>query len=1078
MAELNVQQQNLIKELKQTYPELRSYSDEQILTIYNQQLANVQLTEAERISIMSGRNGVSNDSVGLQVETTQAVELTKEQENELLSALTKRINDVTANTKKAEEENGFLGKAWNWAKNTALLDWCTDSTNDIKKAQEADLKVLESGNIKEAFKQITGLDYTVENVNKFLNNEIQTTSEQALNGYKEGQDMASDVIADIFSGIAAVGIYTAAVAAAPFSGGASIAVGIAAATASGAAIKTGIKYADTVSSEKEYTSDNLKRDLATGAFSGVLAPITGGMGGAVGKTVATKMGVQAVKVVGKEVADTVVETGIKQGIKTALTNPTGYEYVGGTLLKRSLAFGAEMATDGAIGGAVDNAFRTAYDGGSLEDVGNATVQGFVGGAIMSPIIGGGMKFAGKGAQKIFGKDNVHIDADGKRVLVTEDGSVIKYDDNPSAQAKAEAIADLAGFVQELPPANSTSVNPNPTSLRPVSQWRTKSGKKIDFNPKALKNVQGFKPDATLKGSNIRKVAHNWGSTTMTLSQILDFKSPQRTLVKKAIRFDDLQIDKYLMEIDTPFVKSNKETAKKIFKRIMESNHKGGEGCFYQFTDNELLDVLKNINEKNINLLESMLDANTDECFAFSGDVFANILSTLSKYENETAKNVVNLIGGGSFITRDIKAIEKLATLTEKFPEEVAILSSDFSPQNIDYFFESDWESTEALIEQLSKSSATQKELIKTIRSTTSPIGSVNNRILKEILNLGDNYTHKQLLTICKNYQNAYGPQLSQDFERLRNIVGKELSFDATSVYNKKASPTSEEAFIYARSLGVSETDSRLWGNSEVGRSLVHFLDFIAAVNPENPVSSIKKEFIEATIKQIKRGNKDELKEILKMQSVLPYFTKENFEIYKSKNKHESLEATLNHFMKSLENEIVAVECAPVCSFVNKLTGKKIYEHELFMMGSDALALPNLKETDIANGIKKLQDLNLLTDDSNLLTMLAKMEDLNNIELTPEIKDFAQVLLKNKNIEEGSLIELLGSVQGSTSEIRTAKIDFIKKLFDNKKVNQQDIPKIIKNLSIEDSEILQKQIASLMELKPKNSWPIYDRSRTY
>ena len=351
MAELNVQQQNLIKELKQTYPELRSYSDEQILTIYNQQLSNVQLTEAERISIMSGRNGVSNDGVGLQVETTKAVELTKEQENELLSALTKRINDVTAKTQKAEEENGFLGKAWNWAKNTPLLDWCTDSTNDIKKAQQADLKALESGNIKEAFKQITGLDYTVENVNKFLNNEIQTTSEQALNGYKEGQDMASDVVADIFSGIAAVGIYTAAVALAPVSGGASIAVGIAAATASGAAIKTGIKFADTVSSEREYSSDNLKRDLATGAFSGVLAPITGGMGGAVGKTVATKMGVQAVKQVGKEVADTVVESSIKQGIKTALTNPTGYEYVGGTLLKRSLAFGAEMATDGAIGGA-------------------------------------------------------------------------------------------------------------------------------------------------------------------------------------------------------------------------------------------------------------------------------------------------------------------------------------------------------------------------------------------------------------------------------------------------------------------------------------------------------------------------------------------------------------------------------------------------------------------------------------------------------------------------------------------------------------------------------------------------------
>ena len=58
-----------------------------------------------------------------------------------------------------------------------------------------------------------------------MNGEITTKSEQALNGYKEGQDMAVDVIGDMVSGIAAVGIYSLAVAAAPFSGGASIAAG-------------------------------------------------------------------------------------------------------------------------------------------------------------------------------------------------------------------------------------------------------------------------------------------------------------------------------------------------------------------------------------------------------------------------------------------------------------------------------------------------------------------------------------------------------------------------------------------------------------------------------------------------------------------------------------------------------------------------------------------------------------------------------------------------------------------------------------------------------------------------------------
>lgn len=59
-----------------------------------------------------------------------------------------------------------------------------------------------------------------------------------------------------------------------------------------------------------------------------------------------------------------------------------------------------MATDGALGGAVDNAFRTAYDGGGVNEVLEAGAEGFIGGAIMSPMIGGGMKAVGKAGHKI------------------------------------------------------------------------------------------------------------------------------------------------------------------------------------------------------------------------------------------------------------------------------------------------------------------------------------------------------------------------------------------------------------------------------------------------------------------------------------------------------------------------------------------------------------------------------------------------------------------------------------------------------------------------------------------------------
>ena len=262
MAELNVQQKNIANQLRQLYPELKSYSDEQILSLYNQQLNDIQLSEAEKISIMSDKNKVGNDGMGLRLENSQR-SVSKEQESQLKSALTARFNAVSTNVKKAEDSNGFLGSMWSGFKN---LTGIGDSSDKVREQQKADLEALENGNIAEAFKNITGLDYTVENVNKFLNNEVQTKSETALNGYTEGQEMASDVIADMVSGIAAVGIYTAAVAAAPFTGGASIAVGVVAAGASAAAIKTGIKYADAKSGGREYTADNLKKDLATGAF--------------------------------------------------------------------------------------------------------------------------------------------------------------------------------------------------------------------------------------------------------------------------------------------------------------------------------------------------------------------------------------------------------------------------------------------------------------------------------------------------------------------------------------------------------------------------------------------------------------------------------------------------------------------------------------------------------------------------------------------------------------------------------------------------------------------------------------------
>lgn len=334
-----------------------------------------------------------------------------------------RLNNDEKRLNKTKKEQGFIGSSWDWIKNKTGIG---DGSDKAQKQIDEERKLLNQIKISKIskidFKEVTGLDYSKENLEKFIRGELSQAAAK-IDGYKEGQEMAADVAGDMVSGIAAVGIYTSAVIAAPFTGGTSIVAGAAAATVSGALIKSGVKALDTVGTDKKYTLQNFHHDALTGGFSGLIAPLTGGIGGAVGKTVATKLGIQTVKQVGKEVAEEIVEQGvkdgIKQGLKTALTNPTGYEYVGGNFLKRSTPLAVEMATDGALGGMIDGGFRAGldnnWDGNAIL---SGTIEGGIGGSIMSPIIGGGMKAVGKGSQNIFGKNNVHIDAD-KNIIRTD-----------------------------------------------------------------------------------------------------------------------------------------------------------------------------------------------------------------------------------------------------------------------------------------------------------------------------------------------------------------------------------------------------------------------------------------------------------------------------------------------------------------------------------------------------------------------------------------------------------------------------------------------------------------------------------
>ena len=337
-----------------------------------------------------------------------------------------KLNNQEKALNKAKKEQGWIGKGWDWVKNTTGIGDGSDKAQQQINAEKKLLNQIKTGKVsKKDFKEATGLDYTKENLAKFQKGEL-SQAEEKINGYKEGQDMATDMVGDMVSGIAAVVVYTGAIAAAPVTGGASLALGFSLATASGAAIKVGVKALDTVGTDKKYTWNDVKHDAATGGFSGALAPFTAGLGGAVGKTVATKFGVQAVKSVGKEVAADVAKGGLKSTLKTALTNPAGYEYVGGNFAKRAVSMGFEMATDGALGGAIDGGFRAGLDSDwDAETMLDGAIEGGIGGAVMAPVIGGSMKAAGKGAQKVFSKENVKIDANGKEPLYIRSNHLTK-----------------------------------------------------------------------------------------------------------------------------------------------------------------------------------------------------------------------------------------------------------------------------------------------------------------------------------------------------------------------------------------------------------------------------------------------------------------------------------------------------------------------------------------------------------------------------------------------------------------------------------------------------------------------------
>lgn len=211
-----------------------------------------------------------------------------------------------------EDEQGWVGKAWN--------------------------------GIKNFFGHSNGSNAVEETLDKAEAGEISyEAAVEKLNTYASKQDSIVDTVANVASGLAvAVGVI-----AAPFSFGASLALG----AGVGAAVKVGIKATDAATNDVEgdYTLKDGLKDGVTGAVGGVVTAATAGIGAA-GTVVAKEGGKVLVKETIKQGAIAGAKAGAIDGAVMGATNYTadavfdGDEFTLGGLVSNT--------TTGAIGGAV------------------------------------------------------------------------------------------------------------------------------------------------------------------------------------------------------------------------------------------------------------------------------------------------------------------------------------------------------------------------------------------------------------------------------------------------------------------------------------------------------------------------------------------------------------------------------------------------------------------------------------------------------------------------------------------------------------------------------------------------------
>ena len=370
--------------------------------------------------------------------------------------------------------------------------------SDAKNLQSELIKAKEQqgliGNLWDGFKNLTKIGASsnkVEKAIKQLNNGEITKEEaqQILANYQDGQKTCLDVVADMISSIVAVGAFAMAVP----TGGTSLPVGLAISTGISTALKVGIKGIDAKTNGREYNSKNLLYDVVTGSVNGLLAPITNGIGSSLTKTIGCKLGL--------EITGDVIEAGAKSTLKNLIVNQS-IDVAGGTLKQRALALGAGMAIDGALGGAADNTAREIVEDKKDKNVVKAAIEGFIGGLIMAPVIGGGFRLAGKLGSNI-----------GKKLFLNSNRTP-DLTNNPFNQDVKIEVQSEPQVKPTAKPTVEPTIEPNPKQgstigIKPETepQATTTNVPKPEVEPQATA-TNAPKPEVDIDNTSTKKPADN------------------------------------------------------------------------------------------------------------------------------------------------------------------------------------------------------------------------------------------------------------------------------------------------------------------------------------------------------------------------------------------------------------------------------------------------------------------------------------------------------------------------------------------------------------------------------------------